>query len=78
MSKLEQLETAALELPTPQRARLAHKLIASLDAPFDDRCEQVWLAEAQWRNAELDGGQVTARPATDVLRDAYRRIGCPR
>ena len=77
MSKLEQLETVALELPTSQRAQLAHKLIASLDAPFDDRCEQVWLEEAKRRDAELTAGKVVARPAVEVLRDAYRRIGCP-
>jgi len=77
MSKLEQVEIEAMELPTPQRARLAHKLIASLDAPFDERCEQAWLEEAKRRDAELANGKVLARPAEKVLRDAYRRIGCP-
>jgi hypothetical protein len=77
MSKLEQLETAALELPTPQRAQLAHKLIASLDAAFDERCEQVWLEEAKRRDAEFADGKVVGRPAEEVLRNAYRRIGCP-
>jgi len=77
MSKLEQLETEVLELPTSQRALLAHKLIASLDARFDDHCEQVWLEEAKRRDAELTGGKVVARPAAEVLREAYRRIGCP-
>ena len=67
----EQLEAEALQLPAPQRARLAERLIASLDEEADH--EQAWAEEVQRRLAELQDGQVQAIPAADVLTNARAR-----
>jgi putative addiction module component (TIGR02574 family) len=68
----EQLEAEALQLPAPQRARLAERLIASLDEEADH--EQAWAEEVQRRLAELQDGQVQAIPAADVLTNARARL----
>jgi putative addiction module component (TIGR02574 family) len=68
----EQVEAEALQLPAPQRARLAERLIASLDEDADH--ERAWAEEVQRRLTELQGGQVQAIPATDVLTEARARL----
>ncbi len=65
-----------MALPSAARALLAHKLITSLDESFEQDLDQVWLAEAQRRDAEISLGKVTCRTAEEVIRDAYLRIGC--
>ena len=68
----EQVEAEALQLPAPQRARLAERLIASLDEDADH--EQAWAEEVQRRLAELQSGHVQAIPAADVLAEARARL----
>ena len=69
----DQLEQEALKLPAEQRARLAERLIASLDA--DAEIEKEWLAEVKRRDAELDAGAVAAIPMEDALASARERLG---
>jgi putative addiction module component (TIGR02574 family) len=68
----EQVEAEALPLPAAQRARLAERLIASLDE--DAGHEQAGAEEVQRRLAELQGGHVTAIPSADVLTEARARL----
>ncbi len=64
------LESKALNLPPKERARLAERLIASLDAESDADAEQLWLEEAERRLDELESGKVSGIPAEEVFRKA--------
>lgn len=69
-----QIEVAALNLQPRSRAKLAEKLLKSLDALSDAEIEAMWVEEAERRNAELDTGAEQAVPAEEVLRDARSRL----
>ena len=63
-----ELESQALKLSRKERARLAQRLISSLDQGVDADTERLWLAEAERRLAELKSGKVTAIPADKVVK----------
>jgi putative addiction module component (TIGR02574 family) len=69
-----EIEAKALQLPPTERARLAERLIASLDQGSDRDAEQVWLAEAERRLDELESGKVASIPAEEVLDKARSTI----
>lgn len=54
----KQIEQEALHLPVKDRARLANRLLESLDDVSESDAEQLWLEEARRRVAEIDGSQV--------------------
>ena len=64
----------ALQLPLAERAALAECLIASLDTMDDVQNEQLWLDEADRRYREYKKGNVSARCADEVLRNARSAI----
>jgi len=69
MAKLaRELESEAMRLSRRQRARLAQRLISSLDQEVDADAERLWLAEAERRLADLKSGKVAAIPAERVLK----------
>lgn len=49
---VETLEAAALQLTSADRARLVHRLIATLDA--DPEVEEAWAAEVERRQTEIE------------------------
>jgi putative addiction module component (TIGR02574 family) len=63
-----EVESQALKLSRRERARLAHRLISSLDQEADADAERLWLAEAERRLAELKSGKVAAIPAERVIK----------
>lgn len=63
-----ELESQALKLSRRERARLAQRLISSLDQELDADAERLWLAEAERRLADLKSGKVAAVPAERVLK----------
>ena len=70
MAKLvRELESHALKLSRKERARLAQRLIASLDQEIDADADRLWLAEAERRLAELKSGKVAAIPAERVIKN---------
>jgi hypothetical protein len=71
---IEQVETEALKLEPQARAKLAEKLLRSLDDLPDEDIEQLWAEEAVRRDAELDSGSASMRDAEDVFRDARSRL----
>jgi hypothetical protein len=71
---IEQLEAEVLKLDLRARARLAEKLLHSLEALSDEENECLWAEEALCRHDELQSGSASARPADDVLRDARERL----
>jgi len=63
-----EVESQALKLSRRDRARLAQRLISSLDEEGEADAEQLWRAEAERRLAELKSGKVVGIPAEKVLR----------
>ncbi len=59
-SMARQLESRALKLPVDARARLAERLISSLDDQADPDAEKLWAEEAERRLDELRSGAVGA------------------
>jgi putative addiction module component (TIGR02574 family) len=64
------LEAKALKLPAEERARLAERLISSLDQQADADSEEFWLREAERRLAELESGAVGTISAERVIEKA--------
>lgn len=71
----KELETEALQLNPTARARLAKKLLNSLEALSEVEVERLWAEEAERRNEQIARGVVEARRAEDVIRDARARLG---
>lgn len=66
---LADLEAEVLKLAADDRARLAEKLLASLETFTEEENERIWLDEAARRDAELDADPSLGRSAEDVLRE---------
>jgi len=69
-----EVEAAALALDLDARARLAEKLLRSLDDLSAEEIDRLWIEEALRRDAEFDAGTARARDAEDVFRDALGRF----
>jgi len=52
----EDVLSNALALPAPERARLAHELLISLDEAEDPEAAEAWLAEIDRRAREVIEG----------------------
>ena len=65
-----ELESKALKLSRRERARLAQRLLSSLDQEADADAEQLWLEEAERRLGELKSGKVAGIPAEKVIKRA--------
>lgn len=73
---LDQLAAAALRLSPDLRARLAERLIASLDNSAErELLEAEWEAELDRREHALDADPSRALPAAEVFRAARKRLG---
>ena len=70
----DDVEQVALSLDPKSRARLAEKLLASLDALTESEVDQLWVEEAERRGEESDGDPPAWRSADDVLRDAKAKL----
>ena len=66
---LAEIEDDALSLSEEDRARLAVRLLASLEEEVEspEKIEKLWLAEAERRFQELRDGVVQGVPAKDVF-----------
>lgn len=66
---LADIEIDALQLSDEDRARLALRLLASLEEELEspEELERIWLAEADRRFQELRDGVVRGVPARDVF-----------
>ncbi|MCH8894597.1 MAG: addiction module protein [Chloroflexi bacterium] len=64
------IEQEALGLPPEDRAKLAQKLLLSLDTLSEEESERTWLIEAERRARELDRGDVQPISADEVRRKA--------
>ena len=66
------LESAALLLPPEERARLAERLLASLD--IDPEIEEAWAAEVKKRLADWEAGRVKEYTLDEVREHIESRL----
>lgn len=66
---LPEIEKDALRLPAEDRARLALRLLSSLEKTTEspEETEKLWIAEAERRFQELRDGVVQGIPAKEVF-----------
>ena len=70
----EELEVEALKLAPQERARLAEKLLESLENLSADENAKLWADEAKHRDQAWDAEPGVGRPAAEVFRDASARL----
>jgi len=75
MSKLKQVETEALKLPVDDRARLAHRLLESIDQDSDTDVELAWIEESERRYQEAARDPAFTEPATSAFQRARDALG---
>jgi putative addiction module component (TIGR02574 family) len=69
----KELSAAALKLPANSRAKLAAKLLESLNGASDPEINAAWADEAEARIDAFDAGKISAKPVASVLRNLNRR-----
>ena len=71
---IKEIEAAALKLVPKDRARLAGKLLESLEGLSDEENEMIWGEEAERRDAEWSSSADAPRTAKRVLRSARAKL----
>ena len=71
---IAELEIEALNLAPADRARLAEKLLESLEMLSEQESQLIWLDEAARRDADLEADPSKGRPAEAVFREARARL----
>ncbi len=72
---IEQIEIEALTLPSEERARLADRLVESLDTDELNRIDRLWTCEAKRRRDEVRSGSVQTIPGGEALARVRRSLG---
>ena len=73
----KKVEAEALELPVQARARLAHRLLESLDEEVVEDPSEVaraWEAEIERRVQEYRAGRAETIPASEIFAEARSRL----
>ena len=68
------IQDEAARLSHRERARLALRLIESLDPGKDEDVGEIWLAEAGRRLKAYDEGTIEARDIDDALSEIEQRL----
>ena len=71
---IDEFEAEALKLAPTVRARLAAKLLESLETLSDAENLQLWVEEAQRRDESWEASDTPGHLAADVFRDARARL----
>ena len=71
---VEELMAAALKLDPQGRAKLAGRLLDSLEELSPEENDRIWAEEAQRRADALDAGTLSSRSSEEVFRDARARM----
>ena len=71
---IDDLEAAVLQLEPKARARLAERLLDSLEELSPEENAWIWAEEAERRAAAIDAGMLSSRPADEVFREARARV----
>jgi hypothetical protein len=72
---IKEIEAAVLKLVPKDRARLAGKLLDSLENLSDEENETIWANEAERRDAAWTASGHRHRSAKTVLRRARAKLG---
>lgn len=64
---IQQIEGEIFNLDIESRAKLAEKLILSIDAPSEEENLGLWVAEAERRLADLRAGNAREIPADETF-----------
>lgn len=72
---IDELQVEALKLGAEARARLAQRLLESLEDLSDEENAKLWAEEAERRADAWDAAGEVGRPADEVFRHARARIG---
>jgi Putative addiction module component len=70
----QSIEDQAAQLPQRDRARLALRLIESLEPGQDENVEEFWLDEAERRLKKYDEGATQADDADEAISDIERNL----
>ncbi|OFV99993.1 MAG: addiction module antitoxin RelB [Acidobacteria bacterium RIFCSPLOWO2_02_FULL_61_28] len=71
---IDEIEAVVLKLEPKDRARLAERLLESLENLSEEENLRLWAGEAQRRDEAWDADPASNRPAVDVMRDARARL----
>ena len=74
LMSMKEIEAAVLKLVPKDRARLAGKLLESLENLSDEENEMIWAEEADRRDSSWDSSKERGRSATSVLRRARAKL----
>ena len=74
LKNLDEISAATMKFDLEDRARLAGKLLLSLDEPSSTELERLWLDEAERRLEDFRTGKVQGIPAEDVFRRAISEL----
>jgi len=74
MTKTETLLEQALDLPESERARIATRLLESLDPQVQAEVDAAWAAEIERRCAAVDRGEMATHDWNDVRARIERDI----
>lgn len=66
-NSVEKMTKDALSLPLKDRAKLAHKLITSLDEHVDSDVNNAWETEINRRVRDIKNGIAKGKPAVQIL-----------
>jgi hypothetical protein len=75
-STLEDIEAAALQLAPAERAKLAERLLVSLDE--DDEILASWVEEAERRGEAYERGEMSALDFDESIAQARARLASRR
>ena len=71
---LKELEAEVLKLDPKARARLAGKLLESLENLSEEENTRLWAEEAQRRDAEMDINSGSSCSSAEVFREARAKL----
>ena len=71
---IKELEAKALKLDPKARARLAGKLLESLENLSEEENARLWVEEARRRDTDMDAHPDSSVPANDVFRAARAKL----
>lgn len=71
---IQELEAEVLKLDPKSRARLAGKLLASLENLSEEENTRLWVEEAERRAMEMDTQPDVSASAKDVFREARAKL----
>ena len=71
---IDELEAEALKLDPSARARLAERLLESLETLSEEENARLWAEEAERRDRAWDPTASQGRPASDVFGDGRGRL----